>query len=113
MDRQVVFAVHAFTRTTRIRRTATSSRLVQQNRSSCFSLDPELIDRSGLGQTVALHLQVQVTVVLDRVAIGVEQSRVPIAQGLVAFGAVGRQADVPAGDGYIRVNRKYPFNKTQ
>ena len=41
-----------------------ASRLVQQNRSSCFSLDSELIDRSGLGQTVALHLQVQVTVCL-------------------------------------------------
>ena len=80
-----------------------ASRLVQQNRSSCFSLDPELIDRSGLGQTVALHLQVQVTVVLDRVAIGVEQSRVPIAQGLVAFGAVEGQADVAAGDVYLPV----------
>lgn len=60
--------------------------------------DQEPIDRPGLIQTVALHRQVKVTVVLDRVAIGVEKSCEPIAQGLVAFGAMERQAYVPAGD---------------
>ena len=64
----------------------------------CDSLDKEPVNRPGLVQAVALHGQVQVTVVLDRVAIGVEKSRVPVAQCLVAFGAMERQAYVTAGD---------------
>ena len=64
----------------------------------CDSLDKEPVNRPGLVQAVALHGQVQVTVVLDRVAIGVEKSRVPVAQCLVAFGTMERQAYVTAGD---------------
>ena len=41
MDRQVVFAVHAFTRTTRIRRTATSLALFMQIAESLESAHEE------------------------------------------------------------------------
>ena len=57
-------------------------------------LDQEPVDRPCLLEAIALHGQVQVTVMLDRVAVSVEQRCVPIAQGLVAFGSVKRQADV-------------------
>ena len=40
---------------------------------------------------------------LDRVAVSVEQRCVPIAQGLVPFCTVKRQADVAAGEVELRV----------
>lgn len=58
----------------------------------------EPMDRPGLLQTSALHGQIQVTVVLDRIAIGIQQRRIPVAQGLVPSRAVEGQANVPAGD---------------
>ena len=69
MDRQVVFAVHAFTRTTRIRRTATS--LALRSRSSMTSrrrfvvlvegrtLEEKLKHGAlGVEETVALFMQI-------------------------------------------------------
>ena len=52
------------------------------------NLDHELLDRAGLFEAIALHGQVEVTVVLDWIAVGVEQSGVPIALGHVSFGTV-------------------------
>ena len=57
-------------------------------------LDQESVDRPCLLETIALHGEVQVTVMLNRVAVCIEQSCVPIAQRLVAFGAMERQAEV-------------------
>jgi hypothetical protein len=36
--------------------------------------------------------------VFDRVAVGVEEGGIPVAEGLVSFGAVEWQADVASGD---------------
>jgi len=56
----------------------------------------KLLDRAGLVELLAGHLGVQVAVVLDRVAVCVEQGGVPVADGLVAFRPVVGQADVSA-----------------
>lgn len=54
------------------------------------SSDQEPVDCSGLLQAIALHCQVEVAVVFDRVAVGVEQGGVPVAESLVPLGAVER-----------------------
>ncbi len=54
-------------------------------------------------EAVALHDLVEVTVVFDGVAVGVEEGGIPVTQGLVAFGAVKGQADVASGEVEFRV----------
>ena len=48
----------------------------------------EPVDRARLLEAVALHSEVQVSVMLNWVTVRVEQGRIPIAQGLMAFCAV-------------------------
>lgn len=50
-----------------------------------------------------MHDLVEVAVVFDGVAVGVEEGGVPVAQGFVAFGAVEGQAYVAAGKVEFRV----------
>lgn len=54
----------------------------------------ELFDCPGLFQSFALHGQVEVAVMLDRIPVSVEQCGVPVAQGLVPLGAMERESDV-------------------
>ena len=61
-------------------------------------LDQEPFDCAGLLTVVPLHRQVEVAVVCDRVAVGVEQGCVPVAESLVPLGAVERQSDVAPGE---------------
>ena len=60
-------------------------------------LTHKLLDRSELIQFLAGHFQIEIAVMLDRIAVGVEQRRVPVADRLVPLGAMIRQADVAAG----------------
>ena len=57
-----------------------------------FGLNQELLDRALLVYLLASHRQIQITVMFDWVTAGVEQRGVPVAQCLVAFGGVKRQA---------------------
>jgi len=55
---------------------------------------PHVIDAAAQGHPLrflAGHFEVQIAVVLDGVALGVEQGGVPVADGLVAFGCMIRQ----------------------
>lgn len=57
----------------------------------------ELFDGAGLVDFVAGGFEVEVAVVFDRVAVGVEEGGVPIADGFVTFGGVVGEADIAAG----------------
>jgi hypothetical protein len=56
----------------------------------------EPLNRAGLVEAIALHGEVEVAVVLDGVAVGVEQGGVPVAEGHVSLGAVEWETDVAA-----------------
>lgn len=51
----------------------------QIGKASREGLDQEPVDRTGLVQAFALHGEIQVAVVLNGVAVSVEQRRVPVA----------------------------------
>lgn len=62
------------------------------------ALAEELSNWSALIVLELFQGDVEVAVVLDRIAVGVEQRRVPIAERPVACFAVAREANVTAGD---------------
>lgn len=64
--------------------------------NSIHSSSHELFDGAGLREFLPRHFQIEITVVLDGVAVRVEQRGIPVAERLVAFGAVEWQADVAA-----------------
>ena len=72
--------------------------LLRPRGASASASPHQLVNRSGLLEAIALHGQVEVAVMFDGVAVGVQESGVPVAQGLVAFGAVEGEANVAAGE---------------
>ena len=66
-------------------------------------LNQELIDRPLLVDAVLIQSQLHLAVVLDRVAMIVEQRRVPVAKCLMALLAITRQPDVIAHEVHLRV----------
>ena len=77
--------------------------VTQCERSHFAYLNEEPVDCSGLRQAISLHCEVEVAVVFDRVAVGIEQGCVPVAERFVPFGAVERQSDVATGEVQFRI----------
>ena len=59
-----------------------------------------------------MHELVEVAVVFDRVAVGVEEGGVPVTQGIVAIGTVEGQATMPVLS-LVRVIVPEPAESTQ
>ena len=100
-----------------IGRSAIRAQRAQTCHVACWNLKcgsgHELLDSPGLWKLLARHFQVEVAVVLHRVAVGIEQRGVAVAKGLVTFGAKERQADIYSrASGFVKSRMAVPAVST-